>query len=672
MTQLNTLFNPNSVAIVGACNDESKVGYALMKNVINGKAREVYPVTLNEKVVLDHVAYKSVKEIPGKIDLVIIAIRADIVSSILKECAEKEVRNVIVISAGFKEAGENGKKMETEMSQTAKELGINLLGPNCLGIINSHANWNASFAVNKPKKGYVSFVSQSGALGTALLDRANKEGVGFSKFVSLGNEAVLTELDFLEYLADDDETKAILLYLEKVTDGTRFLELARKITEKKPLVVLRAGRSARGSAAVASHTGSLAPSDKVFEAALKQVGAIPVNSIRTLFSLAKLFELEIFNPLQNLAIVTNGGGPSVNTTDLIETSKSLSMATLTEDIKNTLKKVLPPMAAVNNPIDVIGDAGPSRYDDTLNILTEIEEIDAIITLVTPQMMTNPVGIAEVIIKQNTKKPVIPVFMGGETIYTGVEFLKNKDIVNFDSPTNLVDALDALAKGVKKPEIATKSKVSHNKFSMMDFEKMDYIMKKYDLNLEGEYIKEKEGIKEAIQKLGDGPYALKAFSDEIIHKTDSKAVYTNLTNEEQVENAWEKIKNANDGLKINGMMLQKMINGIECIVGMKRDSVFGPVVVFGLGGIFVEIIKDSSMRIAPVTENEALRQINEIKGIKILKGARGKEPANLQALAKTISLVSKMSLEHEEIKEIDFNPIFVTHKGVHIVDARVMK
>ncbi len=670
---LNKLFNPNSVAVVGACNDKNKVGYALMKNITDGAPREIYPITLDEKQVLGHIAYKSIKEVPGKIDVAIIAVRADIVSKILEECAEKEIYNVIVISAGFKEMGEDGKKLEKEMADTAKKLDITLLGPNCLGIMNAHADWNASFAVNKPQKGDVAFVSQSGALGTALLDWANKEGIGFSKFVSLGNEAILTELEFLEYLAEDEDTKAVLLYIEKVTDGKRFLELARKVTDKKPLVVLRAGRSKRGSMAVASHTGSLAPSDKVFETALKQVNAIPVDSINTLFSLAKLFELNITNPLQNLVIVTNGGGPSVNTTDLIETSRSLSLATFTEDTKKALKSVLPKMAAVNNPIDVIGDAGPSRYKDTLNILANIEEIDAIIVLVTPQMMTNPKSIAKVIVELNKEKPIIPVFMGGKTVQPGIDLLKKEKMLNFNSPTDVVSSLDALAKGVKKVitnETSSKD-TTKDSTSMLGFEKMILTLQRYGIKLEGEYIETKDKIKDTLKKINASTYAIKAVSKDIIHKTDSNAVKINLKNEEEIEKAWEEIENNNKNIKIDGMLIQEMVTGMECIIGMKRDSIFGPVIVFGLGGIFVEILKDSSMRIAPVSENEALRQINEIKGIKLLTGARGNKPVNLQALAKTISLLSKLSLEHDEIKEIDFNPVFATPNGVHIVDARIM-
>lgn len=674
---LNTLFNPNKVAVIGATGDESKVGYALMKNILEGRAREVYPVTLSETTVLGHVAYTSVSAIPGNVDLAVIAVRADIVSSILKDCAGKGIKSAIIISAGFKEAGEEGKKLEKEMADTARSYDITLLGPNCLGIMNAHTDWNASFAVGKPRKGGIAFVSQSGALGTALLDWANKEGVGFSKFVSLGNEAVLTELEFMEYLIDDEDTRAVLLYVEKVTDGPRFLELARRLTEKKPLVVLRAGRSARGSAAVASHTGSLAPSDRVFGSALAQVGAIPVDSLRTLFSLSKLFELGLTNKdLKKIAILTNGGGPSVNTADLIGLSHSLSLVSFSEETKEKLKKVLPPMAAVGNPIDVIGDAGPSRYSDVLDILTEIPDIEAIITLVTPQMMTDPKGIADVLIAKHTKKPIIPVFMGGDTVQAGIEVLKQAGMVSFNSPTDAVESLDALARHSKKaPEPKpTEPRLSPH-LTMLALEGMQAILREYDLSLEGVFVKNKEELDGAMQKLGTGPFAMKAISMQLVHKSDLQAVKLNLADAGALTTAWGEIEQYvaghTEGAVIDGMLIQPMVQGVECIVGMKRDPVFGPTIVFGLGGIFVEILKDSTIRIAPVTLENALAQIQEINGLPLLTGARGSESVDLQALAEVIVSLSKLSLEHPELEEIDFNPVFATPSGARIVDARIM-
>ncbi len=650
-----------------------------MKNILDGGVREVYPVTLSEQVVLGRAAYTSVSMIPGHIDLVVIAVRADVVGSILHECADKGAKAAIVISAGFKEVGEAGRKMEEEIAYIAQERGIVLLGPNCLGVIDAHADWNASFAVAKPRPGHIAFVSQSGALGTALLDWANREGVGFSKFVSLGNEASLSELEFLEYLADDDDTKAILLYLEQVSDGGRFLEAARRVTGKKPLVVLRAGRSARGAVAVASHTGSLAPGDAIFGAALRQVGAVSVDSLRTLFSLAKLFEMGHSTPLRNIVILTNGGGPSVNTADLIEDTDTLSLVSFRDPTLHSLRSVLPSMAAVNNPIDVIGDAGPERYDKALRTLTELKEVDAIITLVTPQMMTDPAGIAHVLTKHKDNKPLMPVFMGGDTVEPGIVVLKESGMVNFESPTDVVEALDALARTTASIEVAQKHPPTERPgraLEMYPFEETRSILQSYDLHLEGAYITNKSDVAVALKKLGPGPYAMKAVAQELVHKSDLNAVRLNIDTHDEVVKTWDEIVSEvkkKTGVKtVDGMLIQKMVAGVECIIGMKRDPVFGPVIVFGLGGIYVEILKDSSLRIAPVSKAEALRQIREIQGISLLTGARGSEPVHLEAIAQAIEALSHLAIDYPDIQEVDFNPVFATPQGVHLVDVRFMR
>lgn len=676
--QLDTLFNPRSVAIIGASNDPSKVGYALVKNILDGGEREVYPVTLSDTQVLGRAASTNIKMVPGEVDLAVIAVRADVVATVLRECGEKGVKTAIVISAGFKEVGEAGKVLEEGIAAAAEESGITLLGPNCLGIMNAQADWNASFAVSKPKTGNISFLSQSGALGTALLDWANREGVGFSKFVSLGNEAALTEVEFLDYFADDPDTGAVLLYVEEIKDGKKFLDTARRLTVKKPLVVLRAGTSARGSAAVASHTGSLAPSDKIFEAALHDVGAIGVASLRTFFSLAKLFQLGYRTPLQNLVILTNGGGPSVNTADLIENSHSLALVTLGDETQAALRTVLPPMAAVRNPIDVIGDAGADRYDNSLATLTQLADIDAIIALVTPQMMTDPVKIAEALLKYRDAKPILPVFMGGATVAAGAALLRQEGMVSFDSPTDVVDALDALAHGIEKKsgiEAQETPRLSPH-LEMYGLEEMRTMLGDYDIHLEGVFVKTDEEVDDALKKLGDGPYVIKAISRALVHKSDLGAVHIGLADADAVHDAWKNIekrvhKEEPDAV-LDGMLIQRMVRGVECIIGVKRDPVFGPVVVFGLGGIYVEVLKDSSVRIAPVSKEEALAQIHDIKGSSLLTGARGQTAVDLDALAATIVSLSHLVLDFPDIEEIDLNPVFAMEKGAVVVDARIMR
>jgi acetyltransferase len=670
---LDNFFNPKSVAVIGASSDKNKVGFALMSNLVKSQAkRTIFPISISESEILGLKTFKSVSEISEPIDLAIIAVRADIVPSILAECGTKKIKTVIIISAGFREIGEAGKILEEKVAEVAKENDIALLGPNCLGAIDLQKDFNGSFSALNPKKGNIAFLSQSGALGTSVLDLAIAEGVGFSKFISLGNEAQLTEIEFLEYLANDPDTKAILIYLEKLSNGKKFMELASEITKTKPIVVLKAGRSARGIKAVMSHTGSLAPETAVFSSALRQSGAIAVESIREFFNMAKLFELGIMKPIQNLAILTNGGGPSVVATDLIDLSKSLSLAEFSEKTKEELRKVLPPMAAVGNPVDIIGDALANRYNDALKIISEQKDIDGIILILTPQMMTDVLGTAKLIAEYRNKKPIIPVLLGGPTIEKGLEFFKQNDMVNFKFPKDAVEALDNLSFGKSKNNASEPAEARPlQDLKMIDFAEMSKILNEFGIQICGTLAKNKSELKNAFEKIGGNSFAIKAISSEIVHKTDSGAVKLNIKNAEEAESAWNEIGAKSGNVPLQGMLVQPMIKGKEIIIGMKRDSTFGPTILFGLGGIFTEILKDSSLRVAPIDFDSAKEMILEIKSAKILLGARGEKSVNIDALANLIVKISKLSIAHPEIKEIDLNPVMATTDSAIVVDARIM-
>ena len=648
---LEKFFDPKSVAVIGASSDPKKVGYALVKNLSQNKNIKVFPVNLENK------------EIPENIDLAVIAVRADLVPQILKECGKKKIKNAIIISSGFKETGEAGKELENQVSKIAQENGINLLGPNCLGIINTKNNLNASFAVQKPLPGKIALLSQSGALGTAMIDWAVDEGVGFSKFISLGNEVQLTEIDFLKYLKDDSDTESILIYLEKLSDGPAFMELVKEITKTKPIVVLKAGRSTSGIKAISSHTGSLAPDDVVFSSACKQSGVITVNSIREFFNMAKLFQMGITKPLQKITILTNGGGPSVVATDLIETSHSLILADLGEETKEKLKKVLPPMASVQNPVDILGDALSDRFENALKILVEEKETDAIFLLVTPQMMTEIQKTNELVKKYFEQKPIIPVFMGG-----------HHDFVNFNFAKDVVEVLDNLA--FLRPllrKLPQRRGLGEGKISLsqMLFSDMSKILNEYNIKISGKFIKNKDELYNALNEYGEGPYAMKIISPDIIHKTEVGAVKLNIKNIEEAKKVWDEMYAKNSKLNIEGILVQKMSAGREIIIGIKRDATFGPTILFGLGGIFTEAIKDTTIRIASLEKEEALKMMHEIKGIKILQGLRGQPPVNFDLLADIIVNLSHLATEHPEIKEIDLNPVMATENSATIVDARVM-
>lgn len=660
---LEKFFNPKSVAVIGASADPKKVGFALMSNLKNGRKIEVYPVNLENR------------EIPENIDLAIIAVKAESVPPVLEDCGRKGIKNAIVISSGFKETGSTGEDLENKVSEIAKTYGMALLGPNCLGVIDSHNDFNASFSAQKPLVGKISFISQSGALGTALFDWARNQGVGISKFISLGNEAALTEVDFLEYLENDPQTSAVLMYLENVKNGPKFMETLKRITPKKPIVVIKAGMGSHGNLAIRSHTGALAPQASVFVSACQQAGAVTVSSLRAFFHIIKILPqtMEAIKPIQRLAVLTNGGGPSVVAADLIDHSHSLSLTVFSEETKEKLRKVLPPMAAVGNPIDIIGDALAERYDKTLEILSEIEDLDGIMAIMTPQMMTEPTETAKVLAKYNARKKIFPVFLGGSFVQAGREELIKSGMPYFTFPRDVVESLDYIAR--RAPKI--KSQYGHHESvepvsennKMMPFEEARKLLSEYNLNIEGEFIKNKSDLPDAVSKLGDGLCAMKAISPEVIHKTEAGAVVSNIRDREEAERIFEEMQNKISGLE--GVLVQKMERGKEVIIGMKRDITFGPVIIFGLGGIYTEAIKDTIMRVAPVAKEEILKIMREIKGIKILEGMRGEPPVNFDLLAEIIMNLSRLSLDHPEIKEIDLNPVVATDSSAMIVDARVM-
>lgn len=668
----DNLFNPRSVAVIGASADKSKVGYALIANLYNQK-RKVFPVSLSEKQILGLPAYASIKEIPEPVDLAVIAVRAEVVPQVLLECGEKKIPAVIVISSGFGETGEEGKVREKRLAEIAREQNILLLGPNCLGVINPPAGLNASFAAGLPPAGNIAVLSQSGALGTSLIDLAIAEGIGFSKFISLGNEASLNEVEFLEYLADDPDTKAILIYLENLKNGPKFMELAKKITQEKPLVVLRAGTSVRGRLAARSHTGALTPPERVFQAACRQAGVITVDSIRELFNLAKLFQLDLRTPLQKLVVLTNGGGPSVITTDLIEHSRSLVICPLKEETQKALREVLPSMAALGNPVDIIGDALAARYEAALKILVTEPEADAIILEVTPQMMTEMEATAKLVSAYRHLKPIIPSFLGRPQAAPAHDYFRQNRLANFDFPSDAVEALDSLARNLPKPKfdwLIQEATPTTSNLRMLNFGEANSLLLGAGIKVAGILVTEKSHLALAVNGL-PGPKAMKLISPDIVHKTETGAVRLNIQNLGEAEKVWEEMSSKNAGAKPDGVLVQTMVKGKEVIIGMKRDETFGPTVLFGMGGIFAEAFRDTVLGIAPVDLTEAKKMISHIKAYSILTGTRGEPSVNLDALAELMVKISQLALAHPEIQEIDLNPVMAGAEDATVVDARIM-
>lgn len=679
---LNNLFNPNAVAVIGANSDPKKLGYILLDNLLKGRKNtklKIYPVNPTFKKVLGLSCFSSIKDISGSVDVVIIAVKPEIVSIVLKECGEKKVKNAIIITAGFKEIGKQGVKRELQIKEIAKKYSIKIVGPNCLGIMDSNSGLNASFGGNLPKIDSASFVSQSGAVGTAILDLAEANNLGFSKFVSIGNEAGLTENDFIEYLGNDKNTSSIFLYLEGVTDGKRFIDLAKKISKKKPIVVLKAGKTEHSIKAVSSHTGSLAPSHEIFKAACKKGGVIMVDSLLEMFDAARIFQTGLTHIPKKWAILTNGGGPSIVTADLLEQAQNISLAKISNTTKNKLKKVLPSTAALNNPVDIIGDALSDRYEASLKILSQDKNIDGIIVLLTPQKMTEVKKTAEVLVKYKNKKPIIPLFIGGNAITPAKEVFAKKGLANFIDPKQMVDVLSSISKNSNEKKVKVKSldKLSDKSVEslrQLSFVETSKLMNSVELTISGAFISEISGLKKYHKKI-TYPWAMKVVSEQIVHKTDAGGVLIGIKNKLEAKNAWKKmvksIKKYDSSAILDGFVVQPMIGGQEVIIGMKRDETFGPVIIFGLGGIFVEILNDVSMRIAPINYNDAISMIKEIKSIALLEGARGADSVDIDGLAKIIVGISRLAQKNKEIQEIDLNPVMVDKNDAVIVDARVM-
>jgi len=693
---LRRFFIPESIAVIGASKHPDKLGFKILKNVVDGGYKgKVYPVNPSaEGNILNLKSYKSISEIPSPPDLAIIVIPARAVLNVVEECGKKRVKGLIVISAGFKEVGEEGKKREEALKEIVKKYGMRMIGPNCLGVIDVVNNLNASFAFDMPPKGKISFITQSGALGTAVLDWAAKEDIGLSKFVSFGNMADVSETDLIEEFGEDPETRVILLYMEGVKDGKKFIETARKVALKKPIIMVKSGKSTAGSKAVSSHTGSLAGSDNAYNAALKQSGVIRANSVQELFDYAMAFSCQPAPQGKRVAIVTNAGGPAVMATDAIET-EGLIPAIISEKTKTSLREFLSPAANVHNPVDILGDALADTYGKAMDLVLSEDGVDAVVAILTPQVVTQIPESAEKIadVARKYKKPVVASFMGGKRMEDGVKVLMKKGIPNYPFPERAVSSIKAM---VNYKEWKEKKKGEIQRFDI-DRAKVEKIIenvkksgRKTAGDIEGREILASYGIKivesflakniseckEYLKKLGGSPVVMKLVSPDILHKTEAGGVKVGLSSVKDVETAFKEIMASAKSYKkdavIEGIQLQPLIQGgTEVIIGVSKDPQFGHLLMFGLGGIYVELLKDVSFRVIPVTDVDAGEMIEEIKTAKMLKGFRNISERDISAIKDVLVRISQLCVDFPEIEEMDINPLMVLEKGkgVIAVDAR---
>lgn len=697
MKDLTGLFNPKSIAVIGASSQEGKVGYIITDNLIKcGFEGKIYPVnTKADGKLLGLPAYKSVNDIEGDIDLVVMSIPAKFMNATLEDCGKKGVKNVIVITAGFKEVGGEGVKLEEEMAEITKKYNMNVQGPNCLGSLDTHTPMNASFAQMMPEQGNIAFVSQSGAMTVAILDWSVSEGIGFSKVVSLGNKVDVSEIDVIEHLAEDDQTKVILCYLEGISDGERFLEVMRRVTKIKPVVILKAGSSQAGAQAVSSHTGALAGNDSAFDAAFENCGVMRARSMQDLFDYGLAFSKSKLPKGKKIAVITNAGGGGVLTADKIE-DVGLELAQLSDETKDKLSEVIPHEGSVNNPIDVLGDALPDRYEKTLDIVLAEDEIDSVIIMACPTATYRAMAVGEAIVKakKSSDKPLFVVNMGGPTFNEENVLLRENGIATCVFPETAVSVLRALERyatiqaenqescidkvtGTNKEaaaEIIASAK-EKGRDALLGSEAYQ-VAKEYGISAAPIILaKTKEEAGVAAEEM-EFPVVLKIASDKILHKTDIGGVVVNINSKEEAENTFEQImanaKEAHPDIVPDGVEVQKMMpNGHEVLIGMLRDAQFGPIIGFGMGGIYVNLINDVCFKLGSGISDEVIDdQIDSTKISKLLKGYRGENPSDIEAVKDTLKRITKLTLDFPEIKELDINPVFVYEEGCSALDIKI--
>ncbi|TAN40987.1 MAG: CoA-binding protein [Nitrospirae bacterium] len=691
---LDTLFYPGSVAVIGASKDPQKVGYAVLNNLQRfGYKGRIIPVNPKTDEILGLKTYKNISEIDGTVDLAVVAIPAPLVPAAIRECVSKGIRCAVIITAGFKEAGSEGILLEEELKTISREGHIRILGPNCLGIINTVNDLNATFAAGMLPKGRLAFFSQSGALGIAILDWAIGNRIGFSKFISLGNKADLNETDFIEYFVNDADTDVILGYIEDVVDGKRFLEIARKASKVKPIILVKSGGTQAGARAASSHTGALAGSENAFNAAFRQSGVMRAEGIEDLFETAKAFNSKKVPLGNNLLIITNAGGPGIIAADTAE-KLGINLPQLSRETVSVIAALLPKNASLYNPVDIIGDAPAERYAAVFDHALSDPNIDGFLVILTPQATIKVEDAARAVISssQRTDKPFITAFMGEERVRSSIELLKTAAIPNFSYPEPAVRAFKKLYnygawRAKKEPVIprldadrAVVAQMIHDalgrgQYQFAEDEARD-ILTAYGFRFPKKLLTATPNEAAAAAAKIGFPVVMKISSPDILHKTDIGGVKVGVASKAEAKEAFTALTiNAKKFIPnafINGVTVYEMVpKGKEVILGITYDRTFGHMIMFGLGGIYVEVLKDVSFRIVPLSEDDADEMIHEIRTFELLKGARGEKPVDLNAIIDAILRLSSLAVDFPGIIELDINPLVAAESGATALDARII-
>jgi acetate---CoA ligase (ADP-forming) len=695
LTSLIPLFAPKSVAIIGASTNPDKVGFQILRNLVDsGYEGVIIPVNPSAQSILNLKCYKSLADYGNPIEQTLIVIPRPFVKDAVRESIAHGVKAITIITAGFKEQDAEGAALEREIALLCREADVALLGPNCLGHLNTHDKVNLSFGNKFPARGDISFISQSGALCSAILDRAVERGFGLGKMLSIGNKAGVSERELVAALADDDKTKVIVCYLEGIPAGRDFVKVAEAASGKKPIIVFKSGVTASGSRAASSHTGSLAGADVAYQTAFDKCGIIRAQTYEQMFEYAIAFEKQPLPPGNRVAIITNAGGPGIMTADAVELT-GMTIAAISPATAEALRKVLPQAASVKNPVDVLGDADPSRYGKALELVAADPGVDAIIVLLTPQSVTKPFEIAQILCDNLPKgKPVLACFLGGVDVNPARAYMVTHGLPDFRSPEKAVNSLKAMLdyttwrkrpidefKPFQADRTAVEAVIARyraEKAVQINEADAKAILRAYGVQTApGALVTNAEEAVVAAEQLGV-PLAMKIVSPDIIHKSDVGGVVLNLKSADAVGAAYNdmmaKIKTSHPQARITGAYLERMAapGSKEVIIGIMRDPQFGPLVMFGMGGIFVELLKDVRFALSPVSENDALTLLRQIKTYPLLAGYRGKPGVDTALLARTISRVSQLAADFPEIKELDINPFMAQLDPVASVaaDARM--
>jgi 4-hydroxybutyryl-CoA synthetase (ADP-forming) len=689
---------PQSIAVIGA-SEKPGVGKAIFSNIINGYKGKIYPITPSNPTVFGLKAYKSVLDIPEEVDLAVVATPNKIVPAVMEEVGKKKIKGAIIVSAGFKEVDEHGARLEKEIASIGKKYGIRIIGPNCLGImsLSQSSMMNATFLKITPKYGGIALVSQSGAICAATVEDAIAQGIGFSKVISMGNKVDMDENDILELLSEDPETKVIVMYLEDIHDGRRFLEIAKKITvdSKKPIIVLKAGRTPEGAKAAMSHTGALMGSDEIYDSLFIQSGVIRVDAMQDLFDLSTAFSKQPVPPAQGgVVIVSNAGGPAIISTDACS-KYGLKMADISLSTE-AIAKVIPPHGSARNPVDIVGDADYNLFEKVLVEVLSNQNVGSVVTMCTPSATLDYNELARTIVKtsKGTGKTMLAALMGLAEGTENKQILSDGDIPHFMYAEPAIKTLNAMysyrdwlgsPRGTFRQFKVDKEKVKaifdniiqQGRINVLEEEGYE-VLTSYGFSTPKKILgtTEEECAKAAKDEIGY-PVVMKIVSPDIIHKSDAGGVKVGLKNDNEIKAAFKEIMNNAKSYKsdarIKGILVQEMITSAkEIILGAKHDPLFGPLVMVGLGGIYVEVLKDVVFRLAPIDEQEAEKMIESIKAIKLLKGIRGEAPSDLAAVADSLQRLSQLITDFPEIEEFDINPLLVLErgKGVRVVDVRI--